>query len=54
MRYLAEHFKRRNKNGLPWFKEPPSHDLYAGMINSEYGFGGMMTLDVGSLAKPMP
>jgi methionine-gamma-lyase len=21
------------------------------MINSEYGFGGMMTLDVGSLAK---
>jgi methionine-gamma-lyase len=42
--------KRRNKTVYPGLKSHPSHDLYAGMINSEYGFGGM-TLDVGSLAK---
>jgi hypothetical protein len=36
---------------LVWFKRATQvTDLYAGMINSEYGFGGM-TLDVGSLAK---
>jgi hypothetical protein len=50
MRFTLQNIlKRRNKNGLPWFKEPPK-SRHAGMINSEYGFGGM-TLDVGSLAK---
>src|SRR5690606_3614953 len=29
----------------------PSHKLYKGMINPEYGFGGMMTIDVGTLDK---
>ena len=50
--YLAERFE---KNGLktvyPGLKSHPSHELYATMINPEYGFGGMMTLDVGTLAK---
>jgi methionine-gamma-lyase len=50
--YLAEHFEKDGiKTVYPGLKSHPSHDLYAGMINSEYGFGGMMTLDVGSLAK---
>jgi methionine-gamma-lyase len=55
MRFTLQNIlKRRNKTVYPGLKSHPSHDLYAGMINSEYGFGGMMTLDVGSLAKPMP
>jgi methionine-gamma-lyase len=50
--YLAEHFEKDGiKTVYPGLKSHPSHDLYAGMINSAYGFGGMMTLDVGSLAK---
>jgi methionine-gamma-lyase len=50
--YLAEHFEKDGiKTVYPGLKSHPSHDLFASMINSEYGFGGMMTLDVGSLAK---
>ena len=50
--YLAERFER---DGLitvyPGLESHPSHKLYKTMINAEYGFGGMMTLDVGTLAK---
>ncbi|MDV6167251.1 aminotransferase class I/II-fold pyridoxal phosphate-dependent enzyme [Flavobacterium sp. DG1-102-2] len=50
--YLAERFE---KDGLkvvyPGLESHPSHRLYKGMINPEYGFGGMMTLDVGTLDK---
>lgn len=50
--YLATKFE---KDGLkvvyPGLKSHPSHDLYTTMINPEYGFGGMMTLDVGTLEK---
>jgi methionine-gamma-lyase len=50
--YLANKFE---KDGLkvvyPGLKSHPSYELYASMINKEYGFGGMMTLDVGSLDK---
>ena len=50
--YLAERFE---KDGLitvyPGLESHPSHKLYKTMINPEYGFGGMMTLDVGTLAK---
>jgi methionine-gamma-lyase len=50
--YLAEKFK---KDGLkvvyPGLKNHPSHEIYSNMINNEYGFGGMMTVDVGSLDK---
>ena len=50
--YLAERFE---KDGLitvyPGIESHPSHKLYKTMINPEYGFGGMMTLDVGTLAK---
>ncbi|WP_375240901.1 PLP-dependent transferase, partial [Polaribacter sp.] len=28
-----------------------SHELFKSMMNAEYGFGGMLTIDVGSLEK---
>lgn len=50
--YLAEKFE---KDGLkvvyPGLKSHPSHEIYTNMINKEYGFGGMMTVDVGTLEK---
>jgi methionine-gamma-lyase len=50
--FLAQQFQ---KDGLkvvyPGLPSHPSHELYASMINPEYGFGGMMTLDVGTLDK---
>ena len=50
--YLAEKFEADGiKTVYPGLKSHPSHELYKGMINPEYGFGGMMTIDVGSLDK---
>ena len=50
--YLAERFENDGiKTVYPGLKSHPSHELYKGMINPEYGFGGMMTLDVGTLDK---
>jgi methionine-gamma-lyase len=50
--YLAEKFEGLGlKTVYPGLKSHPSHDLYKGMINPEYGFGGMLTIDVGSLEK---
>lgn len=50
--YLAEKFESDGlKTVYPGLKSHPSHELYKTMINPEYGFGGMMTIDVGSLAK---
>jgi len=50
--YLAEHFE---KDGLkvvyPGLKSHKDHELFKTMYNSAYGFGGIMTVDVGSLAK---
>ncbi len=50
--YLAERFEKDGvKTVYPGLKCHPSHEIYKNMINPEYGFGGMMTLDVGSLDK---
>lgn len=50
--YLAERFEQDGlKTVYPGLKSHPSHALYKTMINPEYGFGGMMTVDVGSLEK---
>jgi len=50
--YLATRFERDGlKTVYPGLASHPSHELYKGMINPEYGFGGMMTLDVGTLDK---
>ena len=50
--YLAKKFE---KNGLktvyPGLKSHPAHKLFKSMMNKQYGFGGMLTIDVGSLDK---
>lgn len=50
--YLATKFEADGlKVVYPGLASHPSHKLYASMINPEYGFGGMMTIDAGSLDK---
>ncbi|MCO6149266.1 aminotransferase class I/II-fold pyridoxal phosphate-dependent enzyme [Flavobacterium sp. NRK1] len=50
--YLADRFEKDGLKAVyPGLKSHPSHELYKSMINPEYGFGGMMTLDVGTLDK---
>lgn len=50
--YLAEKFENDGlKVVYPGLKSHPSHEIYSKMINKEYGFGGMMTVDVGPLDK---
>jgi len=50
--YLAERFE---KDGLkvvyPGLESHGDHKLFKGMYNKEYGFGGIMTVDVGNLDK---
>ena len=50
--YLADRFEKDGlKTVYPGLKSHPSHEVYKNMINPEYGFGGMMTVDVGTLDK---
>lgn len=50
--FLAQKFEADGvKTVYPGLKSHPSHELYSSMINHEYGFGGMMTVDAGSLEK---
>ena len=50
--YLAQRFEKDGlKTVYPGLESHPSHEIYKTMIKPEYGFGGMMTLDVGTLAK---
>lgn len=50
--YLAERFEADGlKTVYPGLKSHPSHNLFKGMMNEKYGFGGMLTIDVGSLDK---
>ena len=50
--YLAQKFEADGiKTVYPGLASHPSHEIYSKMINHEYGFGGMMTIDVGSLDK---
>lgn len=50
--YLAERFEQHGlKTVYPGLASHSGHELYQQMFNAEYGFGGMMTLDVGSLDK---
>ena len=50
--FLAEKFEKDGlKTVYPGLESHPSHNLYKAMINPEYGFGGMMTVDVGTLEK---
>lgn len=50
--YLAEKFEGLGlKTVYPGLKSHPSHELFKSMMNEQYGFGGMLTIDVGSLDK---
>ena len=51
-KYLAEKFENDGlKTVYPGLQSHPSHALFKSMMNDKYGFGGMMTIDVGSLDK---
>ena len=50
--YLAEKFENDGiKTVYPGLQSHPSHAIFTQMMNPEYGYGGMMTIDVGSLDK---
>ena len=50
--FLAKKFEVDGlKTVYPGLKSHMSHNLFKSMMNEEYGFGGMLTIDVGSLEK---
>jgi len=50
--YLSEKFEQDGlKIIYPGLKNHPQHELYKSMYNEEFGFGGMLSFDAGSLQK---
>jgi methionine-gamma-lyase len=50
--YLAQKFETDGyKVMYPGLQSHPQHELYKSLYNQEYGFGGLLTLDAGSLEK---
>ncbi|NNL83657.1 MAG: aminotransferase class I/II-fold pyridoxal phosphate-dependent enzyme, partial [Winogradskyella sp.] len=50
--FLAKKFEKLGlKTVYPGLPSHPSHTLFKSMMNDKYGFGGMLTIDVGSLDK---
>ncbi|RDK86997.1 trans-sulfuration enzyme family protein [Marinirhabdus gelatinilytica] len=50
--YLAEKFESDGlRTVYPGLKSHPGHELMKRQMNPQYGFGGMLTIDVGSLDK---
>ena len=50
--YLAEKFEADGlKTVYPGLDSHPSHQIYKSMMNEEYGFGGMLTVDIGSIER---
>ncbi len=50
--YLAKKFEADGlRTVYPGLPSHPGHELFKKMMNEEYGFGGMLTIDVGSLEK---
>ena len=50
--YLAEQFEKDGLNvKYPGLKTHKQHELYKTMMNAEYGFGGLLTLDVQTMEK---
>lgn len=50
--YLAKRFQEDGfKTVYPGLSSHPGHELFGKMMNEDYGFGGMLTIDVGSLDK---
>ncbi|UJH92218.1 aminotransferase class I/II-fold pyridoxal phosphate-dependent enzyme [Antarcticibacterium sp. 1MA-6-2] len=50
--YLAQKFEEDGlRTVYPGLPSHPSHELFKRMMNPDYGFGGMLTIDVGTLDK---
>ena len=50
--FLAKKFEADGlKTVYPGLESHPSHTLFKNMMNEQYGFGGMLTIDVGSIEK---
>ncbi|MDN3667118.1 aminotransferase class I/II-fold pyridoxal phosphate-dependent enzyme [Algibacter miyuki] len=50
--YLAEKFQAIGlKTVYPGLSSHPSHQAYKNMMNEDYGFGGLLTVDAGSAEK---
>ena len=50
--YLSKSFQNDEiKTVYPGLESHPSHKIFTKMMNSEYGYGGMVTIDVGGLKK---
>lgn len=50
--YLAKKFEEDGlKTVYPGLQSHPSHKLFTSMMHSEYGYGGMLTIDAGSSEK---
>lgn len=50
--YLAERFEKDGlKTVYPGLKSHPSREKFSAMMNPEYGYGGMLTIDAGSIDK---
>ena len=50
--YLSKSFQKDEiKTVYPGLESHPSHKIFTKMMNSEYGYGGMVTIDVGSIKK---
>jgi len=48
--YLAQKFEKDGlKTVYPGLASHKSHELFKSMMNTEYGFGGMLTIDVGNI-----
>lgn len=50
--YLAKRFEADGlRTVYPGLESHPSHEVFTRLMNEEYGYGGMLTIDVGSLDK---
>jgi methionine-gamma-lyase len=50
--FLAKQFESVGlKTVYPGLRAHPSHELFRSMMHPDYGYGGMLTIDVGSLEK---
>ena len=50
--FLASKFKEDGLNTVyPGLESHPSHELFKSMMNENYGYGGMLTIDVGCVDK---
>lgn len=50
--FLADKFETDGlKTVYPGLESHPSHNIFKSMMNEEYGYGGMLTIDTGSLEK---